>query len=75
MILSQDRLNLIYDEKKGHSEDYGDFDELLFSQLLDGRDAFWKGTDGSANDTDAVHGPSFAEKYQCGAVVWTGEYI
>ena len=42
MILSQDRLNLIYDEKKGHSEDYGDFDELLFSQLLDGRDAFWK---------------------------------
>lgn len=23
MILSQDRLNLIYDEKKGHSEDYG----------------------------------------------------
>ena len=42
MILSQDRWNLIYDEKKGHSEDYGDFDELLFSQLLDGRDAFWK---------------------------------
>ena len=42
MILSQDRQNLIYDEKKGHSEDYGDFDELLFSQLLDGRDAFWK---------------------------------
>ena len=42
MILSQDRLNFIYEEKKEHSEDYGDFDELLFSQLLDGRDAFWK---------------------------------
>ena len=25
MILSQDRLNLIYDEKKGHSEDYWRF--------------------------------------------------
>lgn len=42
MILSQDKQNFIYDEKEGHSEDYGDFDELLFSQLLDGRDAFWK---------------------------------
>lgn len=42
MILSQDRLNLIYEQKESESEDYGDFDELLFSQLLDGRDAFWK---------------------------------
>lgn len=42
IILSQEKLNLIYTEKKGHSEDYGDFDELLFSQLLDAREVFWQ---------------------------------
>ena len=42
MILSQDRLNLIYDEKKGHSETMGILMRLLFSQLFRRPDAFWK---------------------------------
>ncbi len=80
MILSQDRLNLIYDEKKGIQRTMGILMNCLFSQLLDGRDAFWKlienekRTDG-ADDADAVHGPSFAEKYQRRSAVWAGKYI
>lgn len=37
LILTQDRLVLKHREKETSSEDYGDFDDLLFSQLLDAR--------------------------------------
>lgn len=37
LILSQDRLILKRMQRQHASEDYGDFDELLFSQLLDAR--------------------------------------
>lgn len=37
LILTQDKLVLKHREKETSSEDYGDFDDLLFSQLLDVR--------------------------------------